>query len=61
MNLIVVSDPVELPWQTSLCDLMLLTMFVAVVLYSVMQFRCGIQSLPGANGTCVDQHGGGGI
>lgn len=41
MNLIVFNNPAELPWQTNLCDLMLLTMFAAAVVYSVMQFRRG--------------------
>ncbi len=41
MNLVVFNDPAQLPWQTNLCDLMLLTMFVAAVVYSVTQFRRG--------------------
>jgi hypothetical protein len=41
VNLIVFNNPAELPWQTNLCDLMLLTMFMAAVVYSAMQFRRG--------------------
>jgi hypothetical protein len=41
MNLIVFNNPADLPWQTDLCDLMLLTMFVAAVVYSIVQFRRG--------------------
>jgi uncharacterized membrane protein SirB2 len=41
VNLIVFNNPAQLPWQTTLCDLMLLTMFVAAVVYSVIQFRRG--------------------
>ena len=41
MNLIVLNSPADLPWQTNLCDLMLLTMFLAAVAYSVVQFRRG--------------------
>lgn len=41
MNLIVFNNPAELPWQTNLCDLMLLTMCVAAAVYSVKQFRRG--------------------
>lgn len=41
MNLIVINNPADLPWQTNLCDLMLLTMVLAAVAYSVVQFRRG--------------------
>jgi uncharacterized membrane protein SirB2 len=41
MDLIVFNDPAELPWQTNLCDLMLLVMFVAALAYSVVEFRRG--------------------
>ncbi|OBG99025.1 hypothetical protein A5697_14630 [Mycobacterium sp. E3251] len=41
MNLIVFNSPAGLPWQTNLCDIMLLTMFLAAVAYSVVQFRRG--------------------
>lgn len=41
MNLIVLNNPGDLPWQTNLCDLMLLTMFLAAVGYSIVQFQRG--------------------
>ncbi|OBB63614.1 hypothetical protein A5781_22390 [Mycobacterium sp. 852002-30065_SCH5024008] len=41
MNLIVINNPADLPWQTNLCDLMLLTMFSAAVAYSFVQLRRG--------------------
>jgi hypothetical protein len=41
MNLLVLNNPADLPWQTSLFDLALLTMFLSAVAYSVMQFRRG--------------------
>jgi len=41
MDLIVFNNPADLPWQTNLCDLMLLAMFLAAVSYSVVQFRRG--------------------
>lgn len=41
MNLIVLNNPASLPWQTNLYDLVLLTMFLSAVLYSVVQFRRG--------------------
>jgi hypothetical protein len=41
MNLIVLNNPADLPWQTNLCDLMLLGMFLSAVVYSVAQFRRG--------------------
>ncbi len=41
MNLIVINNPAGLPWQTTLFDLMLLTMFAAAVAYSVVQLRRG--------------------
>lgn len=41
MDWIVFNNPADLPWQTSLCDLMLLTIFVAAVAFSVVQFRRG--------------------
>jgi hypothetical protein len=41
VNLIVFNNPAQLPWQTNLCDLMLLTMFAAAVVYSVTRFRRG--------------------
>ena len=41
MNFFVINDPTRLPWQTNLCDLMLLTMFLAAAAYSVMQFHRG--------------------
>ena len=41
MNLIVVNNPVHLPWQTNLFDVLMLTMFVSAVAYSVVQFRRG--------------------
>lgn len=41
MNLIVVNNPAHLPWQTNLFDVLMLTMFVAAAVYSVVQFRRG--------------------
>ena len=41
MNLIVFNNPADLPWQTTLVDLMLLAMFVAALTYSVSNFRRG--------------------
>ena len=41
MNLIVFNNPAVLPWQTNLCDVMLLAMFLAVLAYAVVQFRRG--------------------
>lgn len=41
MNLIVINNPADLPWQTNLFDLMLLTMFLSAVVYSIVQFRRG--------------------
>src|ERR1700761_7947003 len=41
MNLIVLNNPAELPWQTNLYDLVLLTMFLSAVVYCVVQFRRG--------------------
>jgi len=41
MNLIVFNNPSTLPWQTNLCDVMLLAMFLAAVAYAVWQFRRG--------------------
>jgi hypothetical protein len=41
MNLIVFNSPAALPWQTNLCDVMLLAMFFAALAYSVVQFRRG--------------------
>lgn len=41
MNLIVFNNPAALPWQTNLCDVMLLAMFLAAVAYAVVQFRRG--------------------
>jgi hypothetical protein len=41
MNLIVFNNPAALPWQTNLCDLMLLAMFLAALAYAVVQFRRG--------------------
>ena len=43
MDLIVFNNIGDLPWQTTLCDLMLLAMFVAAVGYSVTRFRQGIR------------------
>ncbi len=36
MNLIVFNNPADLPWQTNLCDLMLLAMVVQAVGLAVM-------------------------
>lgn len=41
MNPIVVNNPAHLPWQTNLFDVLMLTMFVSAVAYSVVQFRRG--------------------
>ena len=41
MNLIVINNPADLQWQTNLCDLMLLTMFLAAAAYSIVQLRRG--------------------
>jgi hypothetical protein len=41
MNLIVLNNPADLPWQTNLYDLVLLTMFLSAVVYCVVQFRRG--------------------
>lgn len=41
MNLIVFNNPTAWPWQTNLCDLMLLVMFLAALTYAVVQFRHG--------------------
>ena len=41
MNLIVLNDPSGLPWQTNLYDLVMLTMFLSAVVYSIVQFRRG--------------------
>jgi hypothetical protein len=41
MNLIVLKNPAELPWQTNLYDLVLLTMFLAELVYCIVQFRRG--------------------
>jgi len=41
MDLIVLNNPIELPWQTNLYDLVLLTMFLSEVVYCVVQFRRG--------------------
>jgi hypothetical protein len=41
MNLIVFNNPAALPWQTNLCDVMLLAMFLAALVYAVVQFRRG--------------------
>jgi hypothetical protein len=41
MNLIVFNNPAALPWQTNLCDVMLLAMFLAALAYAVVQFRRG--------------------
>lgn len=41
MSLIVINDPAYLPWQTNLFDLLMLTVFVAAAVYSVVQFRRG--------------------
>jgi uncharacterized membrane protein SirB2 len=41
MNLIVLNNPAELPWQTNLYDLVLLTMFLSEVAYCIVQFRRG--------------------
>jgi hypothetical protein len=41
MNLIVLNNPADLPWQTNLYDLVLLTMFLSAVVYSIVQFRRG--------------------
>jgi hypothetical protein len=41
MNLIVLNNPADLPWQTNLYDLVLLTMFLSAVVYGVAQFRRG--------------------
>jgi hypothetical protein len=39
MNLIVLNNPADLPWQTNLYDLVLLTMFLSAVVYCIVQFR----------------------
>jgi len=41
MNLIVFNNPAALPWQTNLCDVMLLAMFLAALAYAIVQFRRG--------------------
>jgi hypothetical protein len=41
MNLLVLNNPADLPWQTNLYDLVLLTMFLSAVVYCVVQFRRG--------------------
>jgi hypothetical protein len=41
MNLIVLNNPADLPWQTNLYDLVLLTMFLSAVVYCVVQLRRG--------------------
>ncbi|WP_460354487.1 hypothetical protein [Mycobacterium sp. ZZG] len=41
MDLIVFNDPAELPWQTTVWDLMLVTIFAAAAVYSIDQFRRG--------------------
>jgi hypothetical protein len=41
MNLIVLNNPANLPWQTNLYDLVLLTMFLSAVVYCIVQFRRG--------------------
>lgn len=41
MNLIVLNNPAELPWQTNLYDLVLLTMFLSEVVYCIVQYRRG--------------------
>jgi hypothetical protein len=41
MNLIVLNNPTDLPWQTNLYDLVLLAMFMSAVAYCVVQFRRG--------------------
>jgi hypothetical protein len=41
MNLIVLNNPADLPWQTNLYDLVLLTMFLSAMVYCVVQFRRG--------------------
>ena len=37
MDLIVFNDPAGLPWQTNLCDLMLLAMFLAAVAVAMLR------------------------
>ncbi|MEB4207743.1 hypothetical protein [Mycobacterium sp. 94-17] len=41
MSLIVLNNPAEIPWQTNVFDLLMLTMFVAAVVHTVVQFRRG--------------------
>jgi hypothetical protein len=41
VNLIVLNNPADLPWQTNLYDLVLLAMFVSAVAYCTVQFRRG--------------------
>lgn len=41
MDLIVINNPADLSWQTNLFDLLVLTMFLSAVLYSVVQCRRG--------------------
>jgi hypothetical protein len=41
MTLIVFNNPAALPWQTNLCDVMLLAMFLAALAYAIVQFRRG--------------------
>jgi hypothetical protein len=41
MNLIVLNNPADLPWQTNLYDMVLLIMFLSAVAYCVVQFRRG--------------------
>jgi hypothetical protein len=41
LSLIVINNPAHLPWQTNLFDVLMLTMFLAAVVYSVVRFRRG--------------------
>ena len=41
MTLIVVNNPAGLRWQTNLFDLVMLTMFLSAVVYSIVAFRRG--------------------
>jgi hypothetical protein len=41
VHLLVLNNPADLPWQTNLYDLVLLTMFTSAVVYCIVQFRRG--------------------
>jgi hypothetical protein len=41
LSFIVINNPAHLPWQTNLFDVLMLTMFLSVAVYSGVQFRRG--------------------